>query len=396
VLSIGLDVTDAQRTEEMLVRSQKMEAVGRLTGGIAHDFNNLLMGVLGCCRMAIERIDEEHSARPLIEEIARSAERSVQLTRRLLTFSRREPAARCVVDVLDTVRSVCGITRQLIGEDISLSTRFSCAQALVEGDPTQLEQALMNLVINARDAMPGGGDLSIRVREDMAPSPLAVAGHVTVEVEDTGSGMTPEVQQRLFEPFFTTKPAGQGTGLGLPTVFGIVSRMHGQIDVQSAPGLGTRFRITLPRTRRPKETETGQALAPRAIPQQARGETVLLVEDEAIVRLTLQDSLRSLGYQALVASDAGQALEMLKSGARFDVMLTDVVLPGRSGPELAALIRKERPFARVVFMSAHDHEHLVQAEKLRQSDLSLEKPFSLDLLAVKLRQALDNKPAEGS
>jgi CheY-like chemotaxis protein len=208
--------------------------------------------------------------------------------------------------------------------------------------------------------------------------------------------MTPEVQQRLFEPFFTTKPAGQGTGLGLPTVFGIVSRMHGQIDVQSAPGLGTRFRITLPRTRRPKETETDQALAPRAIPQQARGETVLLVEDEAIVRLTLQDSLRSLGYQALVASDAGQALEMLKSGARFDVMLTDVVLPGRSGPELAALIRKERPFARVVFMSAHDHEHLVQAEKLRQSDLSLEKPFSLDLLAAKLRQALDNKPAEGS
>ena len=396
VLSIGLDVTDAQRTEEMLVRSQKMEAVGRLTGGIAHDFNNLLMGVLGCCRMALERLDEQHSARPMIEEIARSAERSVQLTRRLLIFSRREPASRCVVDVLDIARAVCGIARQLIGEDISLSTRFSCAQALVDGDPTQLEQALMNLVINARDAMPDGGDVMIRVREDNAPAPLADAGNVTIEVEDTGCGMTPEVQQRMFEPFFTTKPPGQGTGLGLPTVFGIVSRMHGQIDVQSAPGLGTKFRITLPRSKHPKSMPLEAAGDQRSSPPRARGETVLLVEDEAIVRLTLQDSLRLLGYQVHIAADAKEALALMQSGTRFDLVLTDVVLPGMSGPEMAQQIRTAKPSARIVFMSAHDHEHLVRSAKLRPDDISLEKPFSLDVLATKLREAFDSRRVQGS
>ena len=396
VLSIGLDVTDAQRTEEMLIRSQKMEAVGRLTGGIAHDFNNLLMGVLGRCRMALERMDEQHTARPMIEEIARSAERSVHLTRRLLIFSRREPASRCVVDVLDIVRSVCGIARQLIGEDISLSTRFSCAQALVDGDPTQLEQAIMNLVINARDAMPSGGDVMIRVWEDISPAPLADAGNVTIEVEDSGCGMTPEVQQRMFEPFFTTKPPGEGTGLGLPTVFGIVSRMHGQIDVQSAPGLGTKFRITLPRSRHPKSKPLDPSSHQRSTPAQARGETVLLVEDEAIVRLTLQDSLQLLGYQVHVAAEAKQAISLMQSGTRFDLVLTDVVLPGMSGPELAQQLRAMTPSARIVFMSAHDHEHLVRCAKLRPDDISLEKPFSLDVLAAKLREALDAGRRQGS
>ena len=388
VLSIGLDVTEMQRTEEMLLRAQKMEAVGRLTGGIAHDFNNLLMGVLGCCRMAIERLDEQHSARPLIEEIERSAQRSVQLTRRLLTFSRREPAARCVVDVVDIVRVVSGIARQALGEDIELSTRFACAHAMVEGDPTQIEQIIMNLVVNARDAMPRGGSVTIRVTDDAAPSPLADAGHVLLEVEDTGCGMTQEVKARIFEPFFTTKPPGQGTGLGLPTVFGIVSRMHGQIAVDTAPGLGTRFRITMPRCRERRAAEASVCLTAPAVPQAGRGETVLLVEDEAIVRLTLQGTLSALGYKVLVACDAAQALDAVARGASFDVVLTDVVLPGTGGPEMAEALRSTMPDVRVLFMSAHSHEHLVQSGRLRPDDPSLEKPFSQDALAAKLREVL--------
>ncbi len=388
VLSIGLDVTEMQRTEEMLLRAQKMEAVGRLTGGIAHDFNNLLMGVLGCCRMALERLDEQHSARPLVEEIERSAERSVQLTRRLLTFSRREPAARCVVDIVEIVRTVSGIARQALGEDIELSTRFTCAHAMVEGDPTQIEQIIMNLVVNARDAMPRGGSLTIRVTEDAAPSPLADAGHVLLEVEDTGCGMTPEVKERIFEPFFTTKPPGQGTGLGLPTVFGIVSRMHGQIAVDTAPGLGTRFRITMPRCRERRAADASVRSAAPAIPQVGHGETVLLVEDEAIVRLTLQGTLSALGYKVLVACDAAQALDAVARGASFDVVLTDVVLPGTGGPEMAEALRSTMPEVRVLFMSAHSHEHLVQSGRLRPTDPSLEKPFSQDALAAKLREVL--------
>ncbi len=388
VLSIGLDVTENQRTEEMLLRSQKMEAVGRLTGGIAHDFNNLLMGVLGCCRIALERIDEQHAARPLVEEIERSAHRSVQLTRRLLTFSRREPAARCVVDVAEIVRSVAAIARQVLGEDIALSTRFACASALVEGDPTQIEQVVMNLVVNARDAMARGGSLTIRVAEDTAPAPLADAGHVVLEVEDTGCGMTPEVKARLFEPFFTTKPPGQGTGLGLPTVFGIVSRMHGQIHVDTAPGLGACFRITMPRVRADRAAEKGACAAAPSMPMTGNGETILLVEDEAIVRLTLQSTLSALGYKVLVACDAAQAMDTVARGASFDVVLTDVVLPGTGGPELAEMLRKSKPGARVLFMSAHSHEHLVQSGRLRQQDPSLEKPFSQDALAAKLREVL--------
>ena len=388
VLSIGLDVTEMQRTEEMLLRAQKMEAVGRLTGGIAHDFNNLLMGVLGCCRMALERLDEQHSARPLVEEIERSAERSVQLTRRLLTFSRREPAARCVVDIVEIVRTVSGIARQALGEDIELSTRFTCAHAMVEGDPTQIEQIIMNLVVNARDAMPRGGSLTIRVTEDAAPSPLADAGHVLLEVEDTGCGMTPEVKERIFEPFFTTKPPGQGTGLGLPTVFGIVSRMHGQIAVDTAPGLGTRFRITMPRCRERRAADASVRSTAPAVPQVGHGETVLLVEDEAIVRLTMQGTLSALGYKVLVACDAAQALDAVAGGASFDVVLTDVVLPGTGGPEMAEALRSTMPDVRVLFMSAHSHEHLVQSGRLRPTDPSLEKPFSQDALAAKLREVL--------
>ena len=388
ILSVGLDVTEEQRKDDQLARSQKLEALGRLTGGIAHDFNNLLMGVLGCGKQALDRMEPGHPALPFLEEIMQATQRTVQLTRRLLTFSRREPTTCCVVDVMESVRAVASIARQVIGADITLSTRFSCAQALVEGDGTQIEQMLMNLVINARDAMPNGGVLSIRVSEDAAPAALASAGHVTIEVEDTGCGMSAKTQQRIFEPFFTTKPPGQGTGLGLATVLGIVSRMHGLITVDSALGLGTCIRINLPRSC--KEREAKAAATNRDGPPLVRGhgETILLVEDEAIVRISLQRAIESLDYKAIVAPDGAQAIDMIGKGARFDVLLTDVVLPGICGPELARRLRMSNPALRVVFMSAHSREHLLAQDKLLPEDLSLEKPFSTEQLAQKLCDAI--------
>ncbi|MEQ1631261.1 MAG: PAS domain S-box protein [Planctomycetota bacterium] len=393
VLAMGLDVTETLHTEEMLVRSQKMEALARLTGGIAHDFNNLLMGVLGCCHLAIDLLDDVHPARPLLEEIHRSSERSVKLVRRLLTFSRREPAARTVVDLAESVRDLVGITEQLVGEDIAIELHLAPEPATVLGDPAEIEQVLMNLIVNARDAMKKGGRLEIRVRVEERPVGER-GGRVVLQVADSGIGMTREVRSRVFEPFFTTKSKNEGTGLGLTTVFGIVERMNGSITVDSEPGEGTCFTVSLPRCEARTPLATAQ-VAPDRAARTAEGKTVLLVEDEALVRTTLASFLQRLGYTVLVASCAREALAAVSAGAEFDVLLTDVVLPEVGGPELAAEVRAARPKVRVLFMSAHAHEHLVQSGRLQKDDPSLEKPFREDELERRLRQLLDDEVEHG-
>ncbi len=395
MICIGLDATDRLRNEALIVHAQKMEAVGRLSGGIAHDFNNLLMGVIGCCRMAAELVGDEHPARPLIDEIRTSSERSVQLTRRLLTFSRREPAAWVVLDLHQSVRSIVALAQQLVGADILMEVQLVGATAPVLGDPVQVEQMLMNLIINARDAMPDGGRLTIRVegagngpcqgRTAGAAAPQAVR----LSVGDTGVGMTKEVQARAFEPFFTTKGADAGSGLGLSTVFGIVQRMQGEIQVRSEPGRGTTFVFEFPRTDVLPRTEA--AAAAKATTSSGR-ERILLVEDEGLVRTTLTNALSKLGYQVLAAASAADARELVASGAQFDLLLSDVVLPDQSGPDFAAGLREARPDLKALFMSAHAHEHLVEQGRLRPEDVSLEKPFHTEDLEQALRRILDADP----
>ncbi len=399
MICIGLDATDRMRTEQLVVQAKKMEAVGRLSGGIAHDFNNLLMGVIGCCRMAADLVGAAHPARPLIDEIRTSSERSVQLTRRLLTFSRREPAAWVVLDLHQSVRSIAALAQQLIGADILMEVQLVGASAPVLGDPVQVEQLLMNLIINARDAMPDGGRLTVRVEAfgrpevggSSLPSPRnsnCAAHAIRLTVSDTGVGMTAEVQARAFEPFFTTKSAEAGSGLGLSTVFGIVQRMQGQVKIQSAPGAGTTFVFEFPRTDVPPSTE-----AAAAVKRDAAGrERILLVEDEALVRTTLSHALNKLGYQVLAAASALEARKLVDGGAEFDLLLSDVVLPDQSGPDFAAELRAERPDLKALFMSAHAHEHLVEQGRLRPEDLSLEKPFQTADLEQALRRLLPAAP----
>jgi len=388
------DITDRKHLEEQLRQSQKMEAIGQLAGGIAHDFNNLLTTVLGYSNMALNQLSPHEPLREEIEEIQKAGERAANLTRQLLAFSRKQLFEPKLLDVNALIAEATRMLSRLIGEHIRLVTQLDPSLGSVRADPGQLEQVLVNLVVNARDAMADGGTLTIRTQNadvDAVNSRMhfgAPAGrYVVLSVADSGVGIDPEIQKRIFEPFFTTKEKPLGTGLGLATVYGIVRQSGGQVFVASEPGRGATFAIYLPRAE--AGVETAVAVVAPAAP--GRGsETILLVEDEAPVRDLTRRCLEQRGYSVLQAASAEDALELLaKHSGRLDLLLTDVVMPGASGPELATRLTAERPDLHVLFVSGYPDDSPASAGVLEGGTAFLQKPFTPDTLARKVRAVLD-------
>jgi PAS domain S-box-containing protein len=395
-----------QASEEQLRQAQKMEAVGRLAGGVAHDFNNLLTAISGYSEFLIAQLDSESPLRHDAVEIQKAAERAAALTRQLLAFSRRQVLQPKVLDLNDVVADVSRLLRRLIGEDVQLAVHPATDLGQVKADPGQLEQVLVNLAVNARDAMPSGGELVIRTANLVLTSPLSGAGgeleagrYVTLTVGDTGAGIDTSTREHLFEPFFTTKEQGKGTGLGLATVFGIVKQSGGDILVTSEPGSGAEFTIVLPRVDAPA--------ALRAVEGNGNGnghgnghaspaggaETVLLVEDEQVVRRLVRDVLERSGYEVLEAQDGATALELCSGHeGEIDLLLTDVVMPQMSGRELAEQLTGSRPGLRVLYTSGYTDGEIDEDGALDAGVSFVGKPFSPDELARKVRELLD-KPA---
>jgi signal transduction histidine kinase/CheY-like chemotaxis protein len=382
------DITDQRRQEDILRQSQRMEAVGRLAGGIAHDFNNLLTVILGYTEMLLEQQRDETGSSDL-QGIRRAATRAADLTRQLLAFSRRQVLQPKVLRLNELVTETANMLRRLIGENIRLHLDLPADVWPVRADPTQLDQIILNLAINARDAMPGGGDLSIRtanVRADAAfvtgRAGMVPGSYVQLSVEDTGTGMDAETLQHIFEPFFTTKGLGKGTGLGLATVYGIVKQSGGWVYCLSEPGRGTRFQVFLPRA---EEGDLSSSPAPRDL--RGGSETILLVEDEAPVRRIARTILERAGYRVLEASTAEEALGV--AAGPVSLLLTDVIMPGMSGRDLALRLLSDRPDLKVIYMSGYPDEALGGHEILEAEVAFLEKPFTADGLLAKVRSVLD-------
>ncbi|MBI2918671.1 MAG: GAF domain-containing protein [Chloroflexi bacterium] len=386
------DVTDQKRLEDQYYQAQKMESVGRLAGGVAHDFNNLLTAILGYAEIGQAALPQDSPLHPYFDEIHGAGERAAALTRQLLAFSRRQAFHPRTVCLADLVANLANMLRRLIGEDIELDIPSTPDIWPVKADPGQTEQVLVNLAINARDAMPGGGKLTIETANTTLDQGYArqhanvtPGDYVVVSVTDTGTGMSAEVKEHLFEPFFTTKP--QGTGLGLATCYGIIKQSGGHIAVDSEPGLGTIVRFYLPRTG--EDASDGPQAQPVAAPK--GNETILLAEDEAAVREMTATGLRHLGYSVLEARDGTEALRFLQehASATVHLLLTDVVMPQMGGKELADKVKALRPDIRVLFMSGYASESIAPGGELEPGALLLQKPFTPSSLGQKVRQALD-------
>ena len=382
-ISVVRDLSHQKGLEEQLRQAQKMEAVGRLAGGIAHDFNNLLTAISGYSEFLIADLDDERQRRHA-EEIRKAAARAASLTGQLLAFSRRQVLQPRALDLNAVVSDMDMMLRRLIGEDIDLVALLDPELGAVQADPTQIEQVIMNLAVNARDAMPHGGSVTI----ETANIDTDDGATVELRLTDTGVGMTAAEREQLFDPFFTTKAGG--TGLGLATVYGIVEQSGGTIEVDSAPGMGSSFRICLPRASTPAEQP-----APAHVPDVLEGgsETILLVEDETVVRQLVAEILETSGYAVLTAADGPSALELVRRNADpIDLLLTDVVMPGMSGPEVAQAVRSIRPGTQVLYMSGYTDSAIGHHGVLELGIAFLQKPFSADELTRKVRSLL-NEPA---
>jgi two-component system, cell cycle sensor histidine kinase and response regulator CckA len=419
VLAILHDISERRRLEAQFQQAQKMESVGRLAGGVAHDFNNLLTLILGYGNLVLQALADRPAVSRQVEAIVRAGESAAGLTRQLLAFSRHQVLVPTVIDVNALIRQLEQMLRRLIGEDIELVTDLEPRLARIRADAGQIEQVLMNLVVNAGDAMPGGGRLTLSTRNHPAAAPAVAAGaggeagagsggaasaggdagagddadaagpdaaatHVVLKVADTGCGIDSAVMAHLFEPFFTTKEAGKGTGLGLATVYGIVHQSGGHLEVESAPGEGASFAVYLPRTHEPAPPASAATAAP------GRGhETIMVVEDEASIRSLAREILEGQGYAVLEAASAAEALRRATEHAGpIHLLLTDVIMPGKSGVELAQDLLARRPGLRVVFMSGY-------ADRAVQADAPgvafVQKPFDPTLLARRVRATLDQR-----
>jgi len=387
------DVTEQRRLQQQVLQSQKMEAVGRLAGGIAHDFNNLLTVITSYSDLLLEDLGKDDPKRDDVEQVRKAAEGAASLTRQLLAFSRQQVLAPRVVSLNAVVDSLQKILRRVIGEDVELATALAPDLGAVKADVGQLEQVLMNLTVNARDAMPTGGKLTIEtanVEHDpayaRAREGAAVSRFVMLAVTDTGVGMDEATKARIFEPFFTTKEAGKGTGLGLATVYGIVNQSGGFIWVYSEPGNGTSFKIYLPRVDAPAEgvKAAGSVSVPRGT------ETVLLVEDAAAVRAVAKQVLQRQGYTVLEAPHGEAALHLAqKHRGPIHLLLTDVVMPVLSGRRLAEQLAPLRPDMKVLYASGYTDDSVVRHGILESGTAYLQKPFTPDSLARKVREVLD-------
>ena len=386
------DVTAERRLEEAFRQAQKMEAIGQLTGGIAHDFNNILAAIVSNTYFLTEALDEGDPRRADAEEIQAAAERAAALTRQLLAFSRRQVLAPTCFDLNATVRGLERMLRRLIGEDVELTLRCADGLGKVRADVGQIEQVVMNLVVNARDAMPTGGRLSIETSnveldaEYAASHPAVTPGrYVSVSVVDSGCGMTSEVQARLFEPFFTTKEKGKGTGLGLSTAYGIVKQSGGHIDVYSEVGHGTVFRVYLPRV-----DDCVDEVGRGEVDKPGGTETILVMEDDERLRAAVTRILSGKGYRLLVARDGVSALSLLSADpGPVHLVLSDAIMPGMSGPDAVREVQRMSPDTRALFMSGYT-DHAVLREGALQSRVNfIQKPFAPHALLRKVREVLD-------
>jgi signal transduction histidine kinase/ActR/RegA family two-component response regulator len=391
------EAVDALRnTEEQLQQSQKLEAVGRLAGGISHDFNNLLTAIMGYSDLTLNRLSEKDPLKRNLIEIKKAGERAAALTRQLLAFSRKQVLQPKVLDLNIVVSDLEKMLRRMIGEDIELTTSLQPQLGNVKADPGQMEQVIMNLVVNARDAMPAGGKVTIETAnvyldESYARQHLAVASgpYIMLAVSDTGTGMDAETQTHMFEPFFTTKEAGKGTGLGLSMVYGIVKQSGGNIWIYSEMGRGTTFKIYFPRVAASAEKYTHSAAA-LDIP--TGSETILLVEDADMVRDLAREVLEEIsGYRVLEAANADAAFMICeKHQGHIDLLLTDVVMPGGSGSEVSAKVRALKPDIRVLYMSGYTDDAIVRHGVLEAGLNFIQKPFTPNALALKVREVLDS------
>jgi PAS domain S-box-containing protein len=392
--NLSRDVSERKNLEERLHTAQKMEAVGRLAGGIAHDFNNLLTIISGAAEVLQTKCNENGADSDVVREIGDAAERAAALTQQLLAFGKRQMVRPRPVNLNQVILRMHGILKRLVGEDVTLEINLQENVWSVNVDPIQVDQILINLAANARDAMPHGGVVSIRTLNWQVQQPeidsagLPAEECVRLLFSDNGCGMDKEVLSHVFEPFFTTKETGQGTGLGLSSVYGIVQQNGGEISVRSAPGEGTTFMVDMPRSTQPALPQQSPA-EPAALPGTG---TILLVEDEPSLRALVAEYLREHGYQVHEAGSAQPALE-LAQGAQLDLLLTDIVMPGISGPQLAAMLKESRPHLRVIFMSGYAEHASLRDAVLQDGTLFLQKPFRLLSVLNKVHEALDEKPA---
>ena len=388
-----VDITERVQLEQQLAQSQRLEAVGQLAGGIAHDFNNLLTVILGQSQLLANDLKEDSPLSRGLSEVTAAAERAADLTRQLLTFSRRQIVEPRVLQLNDRVKNLETMIRRLIGENIHCSTVLAPDLQLVRIDPPQLDQVILNLCVNARDAMPDGGDLVIRTEnafldEAFARSRPGVTpgDYVLLSVRDSGVGMDKSVQAHVFEPFFTTKSREKGTGLGLSTVYGIVKKAKGNVWVESAPGEGAEFQVYLPRALEDRSSETRRV----SVAAPAGKERVLVVEDDAGVREVICQLLRDLGYRVSIFSEPERVLDLDDEElADIDLLLTDVILPEVTGKELARRLRNRRPDLPVLFASGYADDVLAKHGALEERPAFLQKPFSKERLAQKVREVLN-------
>jgi PAS domain S-box-containing protein len=394
---IAEDITERRVLENQFRQAQKMEAVGRLAGGVAHDFNNLLMVISGYAEVLLEHTRKNDPLHPKIEAIHQATDRATTLTRQLLAFSRKQLLELKVVDLNIIVEDIKRLLRPLIGENIELQTQLAPDLGRTRADAGQIEQVLMNLVVNSKDAMPNGGKIIIQSanarlnHEDVRReySYIQPGLYVVLSVTDTGEGMDKETQLRIFEPFFTTKEKGKGTGLGLSTVYGIIKQSGGYVLVQSEPGQGTTFRIYLPRV---EDALEPVGTAGTSLSQNGGSETVLLVEDEESVRQLVRETLESKGYKVLEADNGEAALRIVSNYSdKIDMLITDVVMPGMSGRELSARLCASRPQTKVLYLSGYTEDAIGHEGVVDPDTAFLQKPFTLQMLSRKVREVLGER-----
>ncbi len=385
------DRAERKRLEEQLQQSHKMEAIGRLAGGVAHDFNNLLTAIIGHSELILTRLDDSSPIRSEIEEIKKAGERAALLTRQLLAFSRKQVLQPAILNLNDLLDNMSRMLRRLIREDIRLMTQGRSDLWLVKADPGQMQQIILNLALNARDAMPQGGSLTLRVsnatldeEQVRARSPMKAGQYVRFSVSDTGEGMDATTRARIFEPFFTTKELGKGTGLGLSTVYGIVKQSEGYIWVESQPGKGATFEIYLPRVEESVDLPKAEMLPP---PPVAELKTILVVEDDDAVRRPIRRMLEMNGYQVLEARSPDEALRTARlERGRIDLLLTDMVMPRMSGRELAGRLASLNRSIRILYMSGHTEDPDVMEAAGDECRDFIQKPFSGSALTRKVQE----------
>lgn len=398
---INRDISDLVALEAQFRQAQKMEAIGRLAGGVAHDFNNLLTPILGFSEIGLQELESSSPMRLYFEEISKAAEGARNVTRQLLSFSQKQLLETVVFNANDLISEMSTLIRRLVGEDIQVAVNLNKNPWMIKADKTEIQQVLMNLVVNSRDAMPEGGKITIETSNFIANASYAAkhpevgeGEYFSIEVRDTGTGMSKEVKQHLFEPFFTTKEKGKGTGLGLATSYAIIDQSRGNIIVDSEIGAGTSIKILLPRTA-DSVAQTKPAVESPISEKLSKGyERILLVEDNDAVRQVTNQMLTKLGYAATQASNGAEGLEIAKTDpSQFPLVLTDVVMPNMSGKQMADELLKIYPKTKVVFMSGYMDEPVLQHGLSESSVILIRKPFTLSLLASKIREVLDKNPS---